>query len=148
MSNGSRWRNDREWQQRVARDRALLVERLDEVQLEFARGMVAAGDGGGQLDFLVVYGSAARGDAGEDSDVDVYFEARDLGEPFNRQDPNGFFHAFGMPAGTMLANLRRGDPLAFRIADEAIVVTDTGRYRELLIAIDEQGLEPREGQDP
>jgi len=82
----SPWRDDRIWQRRLVRDRALLAERLDEAQLEFVRGMVPVADSGGALDFLVLYGSAARGEAREDSDVDVYFEAGDLPEAFNRED--------------------------------------------------------------
>jgi predicted nucleotidyltransferase len=141
----SPWRDDRTWQRRLARDRALLLQRLDEPQLAFVRGMVGVADGGGALDFLLVYGSAARGEAREDSDVDVYFEAGDLPEPFNREDPNGFFHAFGVPRGSLLGAVRHGDAASFEIARDAIVVADTERFRQVLIVIDEERLEAAAG---
>jgi hypothetical protein len=140
MQQPSPWREDRTWQRRIVRDRALLVERLDDAQLEFVRSVVPVADGGGQLDFLVVYGSAARGEQHEASDVDVYFEATDLPGPFNREDPNGHFHVFGVPRGSLLASLRHGDDLGLEIVRDAIVVVDTGQFREVLVAADEEGL--------
>jgi hypothetical protein len=140
MQACSPWRDDRTWQRRLIRDRARLLERLDEVQLEFVRGMVGVADGGGALDFLLVYGSAARGQASEESDVDVYFEAGVLPEPFNREDPNGFFHAFGVPRGSLLGAVRQGDEASLEIVRDAIVVSDTERFRQVLIAVDEEGL--------
>ena len=106
------------------------------------------GDGGGHLDFLVVYGSAARGEQHEDSDVDVYFEAGDLPEPFNRgEDANGRFHIFGVPRGTLLEALRHGDAVGREILRDGIAVVDTERFREVLTSADEAGLTPGEADD-
>ena len=140
MKSGSPWHDDRIWQQRLVRDRALLLERLDEAHVEFARGMVKVADGGGMLDFLVVYGSSARGEARPDSDVDVYFESGDLPGPFNREDPNGVFHAFGVPRGSLLGAVRQRDEVSLGIVRDAIIVTDTERFREILVVVDEEGL--------
>jgi hypothetical protein len=142
MQPMSEWRDDRAWQRRVVRDRALLAARLDDDQLAFVRGMIGVADGGGALEFLVAFGSAARGEARPDSDVDVYFEARDLPQAFNRADPNGQYHAFGVPPGSLIGGARRGDGVALEILRDGIIVVDTGRFREVLIAADEEGLQP------
>jgi hypothetical protein len=139
MQPPSRWRDDRSWQQRVVRDRGRIAALSDE-QRELARGVAAAADRDGSLDFAVIYGSVAQGRQRADSDIDVYFEASDLPVPFNCEDSDGRFHAFGMPRGDLLANMGAGDHVAVEIVRDAIVILDNGRLRELLIAVDEESL--------
>jgi len=137
-------RNDRAWQQRLARDRRLLLERLDPEQLEVVRGVQQIADEQSALEFLVVFGSVARGEQGPASDIDIYYEARDLPEPFNRIDPDHRFQVFGMPSGALLAALRNGQPFSFDVIRDALVVADAGRFREALIAVDEEDLATRD----
>jgi hypothetical protein len=138
---GSPWRNDRAWQQRVARDRQLLRERLTDDQMTVVRGVVEAADGQHALDFVVVYGSVARGDQHDESDLDVFFEAGDLREPYAVPHPEfQEYEVLGVPAGGLLRALRAGQPFAFNIVRDGLVHVDNGRYREALIAVDVEGL--------
>jgi len=78
--------------------------------------------------------------------VDVYFEASDLANPFNREDPNGCFHVFGVPRSSLLEALRHGDGAGQEIARDAIVVVDSDRFRHVLIVADEGGADSGGGQ--
>jgi hypothetical protein len=138
---GSQWRNDRTWQQRAVRDRRLIAERLDDDQIAVVRGVAAAADAQGALDFVVVFGSVARGDHNDDSDLDVFFEATDLPQPYARPHPQfPEYEVLGFPAGALLGALRAGQEFAFNIIRDGLVHVDNGRYREALIAVDEEGL--------
>jgi hypothetical protein len=145
MANGdSPWSDDERWEARLELDAARLAELLMNDDHEVVDGAIAAADGDGRLEFAVVYGSVARGVRRAESDLDIYFEANDLPREFNRTDPNRCWHVFGMPAGALLDNLRRGQQFAFDLIETALVVTDRGPFRELLIAVDAEGLTPNE----
>lgn len=141
VAGASRWRNDRTWQQRVARDRRLIQERLDDDQFTVVRAVAEIADAQGALDFVVVYGSVARGDHNDESDLDIYFEAADLREPYAVPHPDfPQYEVLGMPSDALLGALRDGQEFAFNIVRDALVHVDIGRYREALIAVDEDGL--------
>lgn len=135
-----RWSDDELWQARLAADAARLAELLTADDREVLDGAIAAADGVGGLEFAVVYGSAARGERRADSDLDIYFEASDLPREFNRTDPNRRWHVFGLPAGALLDNLRRGQQFAFDLIESGLVAADRGPFRELLIVVDAEGL--------
>jgi hypothetical protein len=138
-------RDDRDdWAVRLREDDAMLETRLTAAQEEAIRRIVETTDGGGELDFLVVYGSVSRGQQRADSDLDVYYETSDLTMELEAADPDSRWHVFGVPSGSLLESLRRGDRFAFDLVTDALVVCDTGRFRELLIAIDEEKLTPAE----
>lgn len=139
-ANGSPWRDEAQWQARVARDELRLGEVLTADDREVVDGAIAAADGAGGLEFAVVYGSVARGERRADSDLDIYFEASDLPREFNRTDPNRRWHVFGLPTGALLDNLRRGQQFAFDLMESALVAADRGPFRELLIAVEAEGL--------
>lgn len=139
MPNGrSPWRNDRTWQQRVARDRRLLRDRLDDDKMTVVRGVVAAADSQGALDFVVVFGSVARGDHNDESDLDIYFEAGDLNAPYDSPHPE--YQVLGLPRDGLLDALRAGQEFAFNVVRDGLVHIDSGRYRAALITVDEEGL--------
>jgi len=146
MTNGvaparRQWRDDRAWQQRVARDRHLLRERLTDDQMAAVRAVVEAADGHGALDFVVVFGSVARGDHRDDSDLDIYFEAGDLREPYAVPHPDfPDYQVLGLPAGGLLGALRDGQEFGANVVRDGLIHVDNGRYREVLIAVDEEGL--------
>lgn len=138
----SRWRDDETWQARVAADNAELDARLSDEQKEVLAGVgdaVGAGDPDDilALDFLVVFGSYARGDHGPNSDLDVYFEAANLPERFNRVDANRHYQVFGMPRGALLDDLQARRPFGPTVVRDALVVHDQGRFRAILISFDE-----------
>lgn len=132
--------SDDAWSARLEADAARLAELLSSDDREVLDGTIAAADGAGGLEFAVVYGSVARGERRADSDLDLYFEASDLPREFNRTDPNRRWHVFGLPAGALLDNLRRGQQFAFDLIESALVVADRGSFRELLIIVDAEGL--------
>ena len=140
MSNDAPWNDDQRWQERVAADTERLDELLTNDDREVVEGALAAADGDGGLEFLVVYGSVARGERRADSDLDIYFEASDLPREINRTDPNGRWHVFGLPAGALLDNLRRGQQFAFDLIETALIVSDRGPFREVLVVVDAEGL--------
>jgi hypothetical protein len=142
MNQPSPWAADERWQARLEADAERLAALLTEEDREVVDGAVAAADGKGGLDFLVVYGSVARGERRAESDLDIYFEARDLPKEFNRTDPNRRWHVFGLPSGALLDNLRRKRQFAFDLIESALVVTDRGPFREALVAVDAEGLTP------
>lgn len=141
----SQWRDDRVWQQRVARDRTLLRERLNDEQMTVVRGVAEAADTQGALDSVVVFGSVARGDHDDDSDLDIYFEAADLNAPYDIPHPDfPEYQVLGLPSGGLVDALRAGQEFAFNVVRDGLVHVDTGRYRDVLIAVDEEGLAPDE----
>jgi nucleotidyltransferase-like protein len=141
----SRWRDDRTWQQRVARDRTLLRERLDDDQMKVVRGVAEAADTQGALDFCVVFGSVARGDHDDESDLDIYFEAGDLNAPYDIPHPDfPEYQILGLPRNGLADALRGGQEFAFNIVRDALVHVDNGRYRAVLVAAHEEGLAPEE----
>lgn len=137
----SEWRDDATWQQWLAADQAALAERLstDQCQvLDEIAGVLGAGDAGDvlALDFMVVFGSYARGEQGPNSDLDIYYEAN-LPEPMNRVDANRHFQVFGMPRGALANELREGRDFGRGVVADALVVHDKGSFRRLLIFVDE-----------
>ncbi len=137
----SDWRDEAAWQQRLAADQATLEERLSADQREVLgeiAGTLGVGDPGDvlALDFMVVFGSFARGEQGADSDVDIYFEAS-LPEPLNRVDEDRHYQVFGMPRGALAEELREGRAFGEGVVEHALVVDDNGAFRRLLIFVDE-----------
>jgi hypothetical protein len=141
----SAWRDDRTWQQRVARDRELLRERLDDDQMTVVRGVVEAADTQGALGFVVVFGSVARGDHDDESDLDIYFEAGDLNAPYDIPHPDfPEYQILGLPRRGLLDALHAGQDFAFNVVRDGLIHVDNGRYRDVLVAVDEEGLAPDE----
>jgi hypothetical protein len=143
MSDGPRpWSDDQGWEARLAADVERLAELLSNDEREVVEGAVAMADSNGAMDFLVVYGSVARGERGADSDLNVYFEAGDLPREFNLTDVGRRWHVFGLPSGALLDNLRRREQFAFDLIEAALIVSDRGTFRALLLAVDAEGLKP------
>src|SRR5438874_2533418 len=118
----SRWRDDRTWHRRVARDRHLLRERLSADQMTVVRGVVEAADVQVALDFVVVFGSVARGDHDDESDLDIYFEAGDLNAPYDTPHPEfPEYQVLGLPRGGLLDALRARQEFAFNVVRDALV---------------------------
>ena len=138
----SPWRDEEVWSDRLREDRAILETQLSEAQDSAVRAIVGGTDGGGELEFLVVYGSVSRGEQRTDSDLDIYYETRDLAVELERADPDSRWHVFGAPSGALLESLRSGDEMAFAIVSDALVVYDDGVFRELVVAVDEEQLKP------
>jgi hypothetical protein len=137
----SPWRDDRVWQQRLARDRRLLRERLSDDQMAVVRGVVEAADDQGALEFVVVFGSIARGDHGKESDLDVYFEATNLNAPYDVPHPEfPEYQVLGLRTGGLLGALRDGQEFAVNVVRDGLVQVDNGRYRQILVAVNEVGL--------
>lgn len=136
----SEWREDGAWQRRLAADQATLEERLSADQREVL-GEIAVilgvGDAGDvlALDFMVVFGSYARGDHAAGSDVDIYFEAN-LPEPTNRVDADRHCQVFGLPRGALATALRDGQEFGQSVIAHALV-HDKGSFRRLKIFVDE-----------
>ena len=138
----SRWRDEVAWQERLERDQAAIEERLSGEQKEAVESVadtLGANDRGDvlALTFIVVFGSYARGDHREDSDVDIYFEAENLPEPINRVDVGRHYQVFGLPSGALADELREGREFGERVVSNALVVHDNGSFRRLLIHVDE-----------
>jgi predicted nucleotidyltransferase len=128
-------------------DSAALDARLSDRQAEAIRRIVETTDDGGQLEFLVVYGSVSRGEQSPGSDLDVYYETSDLAVDLEQADPESRWHVFGASSGALLANLRLGDGFAFELLADALVVYDDGHFRDLLVAVSEEKLKPAEPPD-
>ena len=90
----------------------------------------------------MVVGSRARGDHRPDSDVDIYLEAEGLPNDPARVPavPDQHFNVLIVPAGTMIGNVRAGEPYATAFAREGLVASDAGAFRDALIALDEENL--------
>jgi hypothetical protein len=89
-----------------------------------------------------VDGAGSRGKQRPDSDLDIYYETRDEDVRFEEADPESRWHVFGAVSGALLESLRAGDEMAFAIAADALIVYDEGLFRALVIAADEEHLEP------
>lgn len=139
----SQWRDDATWQQRLTADHAALEARLTADQrrvLKEIGDILGVGNPGDvlALDFMVVFGSYARGDQGPDSDVDIYFEAASLPEPMNRVDGDRHYQVFGLPRGALADELREAREFGRGIVAYALVVHDNGSFRRLLIFVGEE----------
>jgi predicted nucleotidyltransferase len=138
----SQWRDDSAWQARLAQDAEAIEERLKDEQREVLDG-VAASLGAADTDevlaltFMVVFGSYARGDHGAESDLDIYFEAENLPEPFNRVDAARHYQVLGMRSGALADELREGREFGQGVVADALVSHDNGAFRRLLIHVDE-----------
>jgi predicted nucleotidyltransferase len=106
------------------------------------RGVLDDAAEGGQLAFLVVYGSVSRGEQRADSDLDVYYETWDEAVELEEADPDARAHVFGARSGALLESLRRGDEMAFAIVSDAVVVYDDGTFRSIVAAARRERLEP------
>jgi len=136
------------WSDRLRDDRAILQAQLSPAQDAAVRRILESKLAGGQLEFLVVYGSVSRGEQRTGSDLDIYYETRDQAVELEEADPASRWHVFGAASGALLESLRRGDEMAFAIVSDALVVYDEGAFRSLLVAADEERLEragPRPG---
>src|SRR4051795_175814 len=74
----SQWRNDGIWDDRLREDAAILEAQMSRAQDGAVRRIVGTKERGGELEFMVVYGSVSRGEQLPESDLDVYYETRDL----------------------------------------------------------------------
>jgi hypothetical protein len=139
-----RWRDDTKWSRRVERDWELAQVRLSRDDLEVIDG-VRASVGGLGLRLLVVFGSVARGSSTASSDLDVYFEADLLPEPFNRTDPAHRWQVFGLPSGAFVTALEVGQFFAFEIARDGLVLDGEDLFRSALLKIADRQLVPAVG---
>jgi hypothetical protein len=149
----SRWRDDDAWTERLARDRELMSERIGRDRMLSIGSILATLDGRGPVDFLVVWGSAARHGVGDANDIDLYFEAPWIPDdadqkPIEVRDNHegSIFHALGWAPGRLLVNLRSGWGLSFGLVRDALIFVDRGPYRDALIRIDDEHLELAEGE--
>ena len=138
----SSWENEGIWSDRLRADRAILEAQLSQAQDAAIRRILDRVAASGQLDFLVVYGSVSRGEQRPDSDLDVYYETYDEAVELEAADPESRWHVFGAVSGSLLGSLRGGDAMAFAIVSDALVVYDEGGFRSLVIAADQEHLEP------
>lgn len=89
---------------------------------------------------VLLFGSYARGDFTESSDIDVCLVAEGLPEdPFERRYPRGFYsapriRAIGFHPKEFLDYLRGLRPLAHEILSEGEVLYDDGFYEEAMRA--------------
>jgi hypothetical protein len=109
--------------------------------MRVVREVVQIVDAQGALDFLVVFGSVGRGEQTEQSDLDMYYEAHDLPEPYSSNIAQ--WQVLAPPRAALLDALRAGQEFAFEVVRDGLIVADTGRFREVLIALDEEGLTPQ-----
>jgi hypothetical protein len=153
----SRWHDDQAWVERLQRDQELLEERIGHEQMMALGTFLNILDRNGLVDFLVVYGRAAREGLDAAHDIDFYFEAariRDENDPdrhieVDEQHEGVHFHAYGWPSGALITNLRAGDGFVFGLVRDALIFVDRGLFREALAAIDDEslGLAPGESMD-
>jgi hypothetical protein len=130
------------WSDRLREDRLILEAQLSPAQDAAVRRIIESKLAGGQLEFLVVYGSVSRGEQRQGSDLDIYYETRDEAVEHEEADPESKWHVFGAASGALLASLRLGDKMAFSIVSDALVVYDDGPFQALIAAADEERLKP------
>jgi hypothetical protein len=149
----SQWHDEQAWGERLQHDQDLLRERIGHEQQRSLGTFVAMLDGEiGMIDFLVVYGKAAREGLESAKDVDFFFEAERIrAHPeqhieVDREHEGVRFHAYGWPSGALLHNLRAGEGFAFGVVRDALIFVDRGTFREALAAVDEDSLELAPGE--
>jgi hypothetical protein len=120
------------WTDRLRRNRASLRSELTGAQGAALTEILADAKSGGELEFLVVYGSVSRGEQHAGSDLDVYYETRDEAVELQEPDPESPSHVFGAVAGSLQDSLREGDEMAEAIAADALVVYDDGAFESLI----------------
>ncbi len=130
------------WSDRLREDRAILEAQLSLAQDAAVRRILESLLAGGQLEFLVVYGSVSRGEQRPGSDLDIYYETRDEAVALEDADPASRWHVFGSAAGALLESLRLGDEMAFAIVSDALIVYDDGAFQALVVAAEAERLEP------
>lgn len=140
----SPWSDDERWQERLRSDERRLVQLLDGNDREVVDGTVEAADGDGGLDFAVVYGSVARGERRDESDLDIYFEAGDIPEPFNPPRSRSPLARLRSAIGRTARQPAPRAAVRLRLIESALIVVDRGPFRELLVAVDVEGLVPLE----
>lgn len=74
--------------------------------------------------------------------MDIHYETRDEAVELEEADPESKWHVFGAASGALLESLRGGDEMAFAIVSDALVVYDEGAFQSLVVAADEERLEP------
>lgn len=150
----SQWRDDDVWIKRLQRDKDLLRERIGQERMMSLGTFLNLLDRDGRVDFLVVYGRAAREGIEATRDVDFYFEAawiRGDDDPqrhiqVDEEYEGTRFHAYGWPRGRLLINLRDGGGFSFGLVRDALIFVDRGPFQEALALIDEEGLELAPGE--
>jgi hypothetical protein len=130
------------WSDRLREDRAILQAQLSPAQDAAVRRILESRLAGGQLEFLVVYGSVSRGEQRAGSGLDIYYETRDEAVELEEADPESKWHVFGAASGALLKSLRVGDEMAFAIVSDALIVYDEGAFQALVVAADQERLEP------
>lgn len=142
MSGWSRshWRDDGGWQARLDADRETLTERLSADQLDALNAVVAEFEHDealrGVLSFVIVFGSQARGEADDESDLDIYVEAA---IPQARGFRIGAFDLMINPDRTLMGGAARGYEMTSDVIRDALIWHDDGSFRSLLIWLDEEG---------
>jgi hypothetical protein len=124
------------WNDRLREDRLILEAQLSPAQDAAVRRILESRLAGGQLEFLVVYGSVSRGEQRGGSDLDIYYETRDEAVELEEADPESKWHVFGSVSGALVESLQRGDEMALSILSDALVVYDDGPFRELVSTAD------------
>ena len=120
------------WTDRLRENSASLHAELTGAQDKALSAILADAQAGGELEFLVVYGSVSRGEQHANSDLDVYYETRDESVELQEPDPESASHVFGAMAGSLQESLDEGDEMAFAIASDALVVYDDGAFETLI----------------
>jgi predicted nucleotidyltransferase len=131
-------RSDEAWGVRLRQDVQMLEEQLTDSQGTAVRLIVDTGE----VDFVVVYGSVSRGEQRDGSDLDVYYETGLANAEREDADPSSSEHVFAAASGSLVEALRRGDEMAFDIVSDALVVHDEGPFRSMMIAAEQEKLEP------
>lgn len=131
MSNGRRrsvWRDNERWRAGLAQDHEALGARLSAEQTEALDGVVAQFEAKDErrLSFVVVFGSQARGEADDESDLAIYAEAN---IPRLRGSSIPGYDFLVNPNGTLMG----GANLAVAMSNDVI--------RDALIWLDEQSEE-------
>jgi hypothetical protein len=133
----STWRDNERWQARLEADHRFLTDRLSEEQVQALDQLVVQfqEDEELRLSFVVVFGSQAREETDEQSDLDIYAEAniprqRGFGIPGS--------DVLIVPNGTLMGGANLGFDMSNDVIRDARVWHDDGSFRSLLIWLDEQ----------
>jgi hypothetical protein len=135
----SDWRDGGGWQARLDADRETLTERLSGEQVGALNAVVTEFEADealrGVLSFVIVFGSQARGEADEESDLDICVEAA---IPQARGFRAGAFDLMINPDRTLMGGAARGYEMSNDVIRDALIWHDDGSFRSLLIWLDEQ----------